>query len=99
MVVHRARSGKPGMLRPKITDFVPIEFSWLTRIRLGLRTQLGEENDVANAFRAGQQNDEAVDAHAHATGGRHALFARRYKMLIDLLLFFSRPFFCHPAPY
>ena len=36
------------------------------------RFELREEDDVADGFHAGEDDDQAVNADAHAAGGRHA---------------------------
>ena len=50
------------------------------------RFQLREQNHVADAFLAEQHHAQAVNAHAHAAGGRHAVFQRDQKILVQLLL-------------
>ena len=54
---------------------------------LTLRFHLREEDDVADAFLAEEHHAQAVNAHAHAVGGRHSVFERDEKILVQLLLF------------
>ena len=54
----------------------------LSRFRLHLR----KEDDVADAFLAEEHHAEAVDAHAHAAGGGHAVLEGDEKIFIQLLL-------------
>ena len=49
--------------------------------------ELGEEDDVADAFLAEEHHAEAVDAHAHAAGGGHAVFEGDEEILVEFLLF------------
>jgi hypothetical protein len=48
---------------------------------------LREQDHVADAFLAEEHHAKAVNAHAHAAGGRHAVFERHEKILVQLLLF------------
>jgi hypothetical protein len=50
------------------------------------RLQLREEDDVADVFLAEEHHAKAVDAHAHAAGGRHAVFEGDEKIFVELLL-------------
>ena len=52
---------------------------------------MGKQNHIADAFRAREQNAQTVDAHAHAAGGRHAVFERDEKILVQLLLLAAGP--------
>src|ERR1700678_4465157 len=47
--------------------------------------QLREEDDVPYALGAGQEHAEAVDADAHAAGGRHAVLEREDEVVVDAL--------------
>jgi len=49
--------------------------------------QLREEDNVANAFLSEQHHAEAIDADAHATGGRHTVFEGDEEVLVEFLLF------------
>jgi hypothetical protein len=50
------------------------------------RLQLREQDHVADAFLAEEHHAQAVNAHAHAAGGRHSVFERDEKILVQLLL-------------
>ena len=47
--------------------------------------QLREQNHVADAFLAEQHHAQAVNAHAHAAGGRHAVLKGEEDVLVDAL--------------
>src|SRR5262249_44731288 len=51
-----------------------------------LRLELRKQDDVADAFLAQQHHAEPVDAHAHATGGGHAMLEGDQEIFIQLLL-------------
>jgi hypothetical protein len=57
-----------------------------TFVNLSLRLQLREQNHVADAFLAEEHHAQAVNADADAAGGRHAVFERDEKILVQLLL-------------
>ena len=59
---------------------------------LFLQTHLGEEDDVPDSFGAGEDHDQTVDAHAHAAGGRHAVFQSVEEVFIHFIGQFV-PFF------
>ncbi len=42
-----------------------------------------EEQHVSDGRRVGEQHDQAVDAEAHAAGGRHAVLLRAQVVLVD----------------
>ena len=48
-----------------------------------LAAQRREEDDVADAGRAGEDHHQAVDAHAEAAGGRHAVLHRLEEVLVE----------------
>jgi len=52
--------------------------------------QLREQDHVADAFLAEEHHAQAVNAHAHAAGGRHSVFEHDEKIFIQLLLFAGR---------
>ena len=58
------------------------------RLRLVLlrhvqRLHCGEQDDVADGVCAGEEHDGAVDAHAHAACGGHAVFERGEEILVE----------------
>ena len=50
---------------------------------LGLHS--GEQDNLPNRIGAGEEHDGAVDAHAHAARGGHAVFQRGEEILIQHL--------------
>src|SRR5580658_500881 len=58
--------------------------SGAVRLRVG-RAELREEDDVPDALGAGQKHAEAVDADAHAAGGRHAVLEGEDEVVVDAL--------------
>jgi len=54
-----------------------------------LPLQQREEHHVANAGRAGEHHDQAVDADANAACGRHAVLKRLDEVVVDLLRFLA----------
>ncbi len=55
------------------------------------------KDHVADAFGAGEQDAQAVDADAHAAGGWHAVLEREKEIVVHLLLFFAGLRFEHGA--
>src|ERR1700733_4517126 len=55
-------------------------------MRNSFRLQLRKQNHVADAFLTEQHHAKPVNAHAHAAGGRHSVFERDEKILVQLLL-------------
>ena len=47
------------------------------------RLHRGEQDDVADGVCAGEEHDRAVDAHAHAARGGHAVFEGGEEILIE----------------
>src|ERR1700689_4935942 len=47
--------------------------------------QLREKDDVPDAFGAGQEHAQAVDADAHAPGRRHAVLQGEEEVVVDAL--------------
>src|SRR5437660_3485958 len=61
-------------------------YSYFGDTTLGLWLQLGKENHVADVFLAQKHRAEAVDPHAHAAGGWHAVLERHEEIFVELLL-------------
>jgi len=59
-------------------------------IRVLLRFQLREQDDVADAFLAEEHHAKAINAQAHAACRRHPVFKRDQEVFVELLLFAVR---------
>ena len=51
------------------------------------RSHLREKDDIADGFCSAEQHDQAVDAHAHASCGGHAVFEGSQEVFIDAVDF------------
>src|SRR6266516_2914317 len=59
-----------------------------SRSCLFLRPQKREQNHVANGLRVRQQHHQTIDAHAYASGGRHAVRESADVVFVHLMGFF-----------
>src|SRR6266498_94067 len=73
----RAGASLPAIPVPRCSRF----------ISLPDRLQLREENHVTDALLTEQHHAEAIDAQAHAAGGRHAVFQGGKEFFVELLSF------------
>src|ERR1700687_4930329 len=89
-VTRRSTAGRYGDRKYRLatnhSNFMlnSLRLAALLRIGWRFRTQLREQNDVADRRRVRQEHRQTIDADAFARGRRHAVAQRTYVVPVDL---------------